>query len=141
MSSWPDVEGALRTHLRANTALVTALGGARVFWEIPSDPPWPLVTISRVGGGQDPGEAPVDRALVSFDCWGDLDDKGRARWRELTAVVNALRSALDAIEGRTTLASGVDVFGVSVAGVVRSADPNNGRPRYTVTAEVTAISS
>lgn len=142
MSTWPDVEGGLRSHLRSVTALTTALGGQRIFWEVPDAPPYPCITIARVGGGDTPGsDAPVDNALISFECWGEIDAQGRGKWRELTAVVNALRSALEDIRGRTTLASGVDAFGVQVAGVVRAPDPDNGRPRYVVTAEVTSISS
>lgn len=143
MSSWPDVEGGLRTYLRADSALTTALGGQRVFWDTPDDPPYPHIALRRVGGGDSAptSDAPVDAALMSFECWGELDAKGRPKWRELMTVVNALRSALEAIRGRTTLASGVDAFGVQVAGVVRAPDPDNGRPRYSVTAEVTAISS
>lgn len=143
MSSWPDVEGAMKDYLRGLGTLTTALGGQRIFWESPKNPPYPHIVITRVGGGDQvpSSDAPVDGALLSFDCWGEMDSKGRGQWRELVAVVNTLRSALEQIRGRTTLASGVDAFGVQLAGVVRAPDPDNGRPRYTVTAEVTAISS
>lgn len=142
MSAWPDVEGGLRTYLRTVSALTTALGGQRVFWEVPANPPYPCITVTRIGGGETPGsDAPIDNALISFDCWGDFDAAGRGKWRELMTVVNTLRSALEQVRGRTTLATGVHAFGIAVAGVVRAPDPDNGRPRYTVTAEVTAISS
>lgn len=139
---WPDVEGALRTYLRANAGVQTALGGQRVFLAVPDDPPWPLVTVTRVGGGESAtSDAPVDQALVSIECWGEIDANGRPKWLALMTVVNAVRSALDVIRGRTTLSSDVDGFGITVAGVVRAPDPDNGRPRYVVTAEVTAICS
>lgn len=142
MSDWPDLEGALRAHLRADTGVQTALGGQRVFFSIPDNPTWPLVTVARVGGGQsETSDAPVDFALISVDVWGELDDNGRPKKIQSTAVVNAVRSALDVIRGRTTLSTGVDVFGVNVAGVVWAPDPDNGRPHYAITAEVIGISS
>lgn len=139
---FPDVEGGLRTYLRADVALTTALGGQRVFMQVPDDPPYPCVTVARVGGGESAtSDTPVDHALVSIECWGELDANGRPKWVALMSVVNAVRSALSVIRGRTTLSSDVDAFGVTVAGVVRAPDPDNGRPRYVVTAEVAAICS
>jgi hypothetical protein len=140
---FPDIEGGMRAFLRADAGVQTALGASqRVFFDIPDRPTWPLVAVSRIGGGVSlESEAPVDEALISFDCWGELDGNGRPRWRDLWVVVNAVRSALFQIRGRTTLTTGVDVFGANVVGVVRAPDPDNGRPRYTVTAEVIGISS
>lgn len=143
---WPDVEGGVRAWLRADVG-VAALVGTRVFLAMPVETKtkalvWPLAVVSRIGGGDTPGSlVPVDNALVSIECWGELDDQGRPFWRDLTAVVNSVRSALGRIDGRTALAPGVAAFGVSVAGVVRAPDPNNGRPRYVITAEVTAMAT
>lgn len=141
MSDWPDVEGALRTWLRADAPL-TALVGARVFFGVPrkaTDSSYPLVTVQRVGGGQDLSEVPIDRALIQFDVWGtDAESGGKARaW----AVVNALRSRLETMRDRTVLNPEVDAFGAEVLSVVWSPDPADDRPRYSVTAEVTAICS
>ena len=141
MSDWPDVEGGLRTWLRADAALV-ALVGNRVFFGVPRgavDATFPLVTVQRIGGGQDPSEAPVDLALMQFECWGTAADKGgkAVAW----AVVNALRSRLETMRDRTTLATGIDAFGAEVVSVVWAPDPADDRPRYTLTVEVTGISS
>lgn len=141
MSDWPDVEGGVRAYLRADTA-VNALIGNRQFFAVPSNPTFPLLTVARVGGGQDAGtDAPVDLALVDITIWGELDSNGYGDKAGAWAVVNAVRSALEAISGRTTLTSGVIGHGAEVAGVVWAPDPDNGRPRYVVTAEVTATSS
>jgi hypothetical protein len=139
---WPDVEGGLRTWLRANAG-VSGLVGQRVFLAVPpSAPATAFVTVARIGGGDTAGSSvPVDNALVSIDCWGVLGDDGRPHWRDCGALVNAVRSALGRIDGRTALASGVAAFGVQVAGVVRAPDPADGRPRYTITAEVTAMAT
>lgn len=142
MSDWPDLEGALRSHLRADAGVQAALGGSRVFFAIPDNPTWPLVTVSRVGGGQsDTSDAPVDAALMSIDVWGEIDPNGRPKKIQATDVVNAVRSALDMVRGRTTFTADVDVFGVTVAGVAYAPDPDNGRPHYAITAEVIGISS
>jgi len=141
VSDWPDVEGGLRTWLRADAALV-ALVGNRVFFGVPRaavDSTFPLVTIQRVGGGQDPSEVPIDLALIQVDAWGTAADKGgkAVAW----AVVNALRSRLETMRDRTTLDTGIDAFGAEVVGVVWAPDPADDRPRYTLTVEVTGISS
>lgn len=140
---FPDIEGAMRDHLRDNAAVQASLGGSRrVFFDIPDTPTWPLVAVSRVGGGEsETSDAPLDFALISFDIWGSLSNNGRPLWRDLWVVVNAVRSALNQIRGRTSLTDDVDVFGVNVVGLVRAPDPDNGRPRYTMTAEVIGISS
>jgi hypothetical protein len=144
MSEWPDVEGAVRDWLRADPG-VSAFVGSRVFFGVPRnarDPQsFPLVTVARVGGAADPNEAPVDLALLSIECWGSIDPSGNGDKAEATAVVNAVRSALEGINGRTALSGFVDAFGVAEAGVVFAPDPDNDRPRYVLTAEVTAMAT
>lgn len=139
MSTWADVEGAVRDHLRADAG-VAALVGARVFFGIPKTAPagsWPLVVVQRVGGGQDGSDAPVDVALVQVDCWGTLDGSGNGVKSVATALVNTVRAALETV--------GTDQAAVLRGAVVQSVlwlpDPDNDRPRYAVTAEVTALSS
>lgn len=135
----PDVEGAVRTLLRADAALV-AVVGQRVFFGVPKgavEATFPLITVSRVGGGDDAGDAPLDVAMVQLDCWGGIDGSGNGRKAEATALVNTLRSTLRAVNG--TQVGTVTLFGVNVESVVWLPDPNSDRPRYVVTAEVAAI--
>lgn len=129
----PDMEAAMRRYLRADTGLA-ALVGNRVFYDIPTDTAFPLVVVSRVGGGDDNGEAPVDLAVMRFAVWGNLNARAATN-----ATVNALRSALRSIRGSTLLASGVRAFGATVDTVLYQPDPETGRPRFIVTARVTAI--
>lgn len=139
--SYPDIEGALRTWLRGRAA-ITALVGQRVFFGVPDKAEtWPLITIRRVGGGDDPGIAPVDRALVQLDVWGDIDASGHGKKADATTLVNTLRAELSAVDRRTALTASVHALGISVESVVWLPDPDNDRPRYVVTAEVTALSS
>lgn len=143
MSTWPDVEGALRTWLRAQSG-VSAIVGNRVFFGVPrkaTESSFPMVVVTRVGGAPDLSEAPVDLALVQVDCWGSLNGAGDPLKATATDLVNAVRAALESVNGRTTLTAGVDVFGIAVESVIWSPDPDNDRPRYSVTAEVAAIAS
>lgn len=138
MSTWPDVEGAVRDHLRADAG-VTALVGQRVFFGVPrkaTDATWPLVVVQRVGGGQDASDAPVDVALVQIDCWGQIGADGNGRKAGATALVNAVRSSLEAMGTDSTAV----LKGASVETVLWLPEVDNDRPRYAVTAVVTAIS-
>lgn len=141
----PDVEGGVKTYLRTFAPLQTLIG-TRVFLAVPGPtngvpPTFPLVTVQRVGGSLDLSEVPLDLALIQIDVWGRLDASNHPMWAELMGVVNAVRSALTVPIGRTTASADVDVFGVQEAGLVRLVDQANGRPRYSLTVEVSAISS
>lgn len=126
-----DIEGAVRTALR-NDAGVSALVGQRVHFGVPSNPTWPLVTIRRVGGGDDPSEAPIDLALVQIDCWGADRNKTQAR-----AVADAVRTWAGGVRRATALNGTVVAYGVAVESDLWAPDPTD-RPRYVVTAQVTA---
>lgn len=124
-----DIEGAIRTHLRADAG-VSALVGQRVHFGVPTSPTWPLVTIRRVGGGDDPGEAPVDLPLVQIDCWGAERNKSQAR-----AVADAVRAWARSIRRATDLDTEVTAYGVTVESDLFAPDPTD-RPRYSLTCQV-----
>lgn len=139
---WPDVEGGMKTYLLADTDVIAAVG-TRVFFAVPASPTFPLVCVRRVGGGEGLGEAPVDEAIIAFDCWGDVKDKASAY-----TVKAAVRRALFKIRGGPTVlrtpaagVPGVDAFGASVNGDTWAPDPADDRSRYVVTAAVTAIAT
>lgn len=141
--TFPDVEGGLRTWLRTRPE-ITALVGHRVFFGVPkraSAASFPLITVQRVGGGDEPGHTPLDIALIQIDCWGELDDSGNGVKSGATALVNAVRTALRAVVTDTRLTTGVIAHGANVESIQWLPDPDNDRPRYSVTAEVTAISA
>lgn len=137
----PDIEGALRTWMRTLPSVI-AIVGQRVFFGVPKnavDATFPLVTVSRVGGGDAEGEAPVDQALVQVECWGSIDGSGNGRKAQATALVNAVRSEFRAVNGSTVLSGTTIAFGINVESVVWLPDPDSDRPRYVVTAEVIAM--
>jgi hypothetical protein len=137
VSTWPDVEGAVRTRLRGQTP-----AGNRVFFGIPKDArdeSWPLIVVSRVGGGADQSDAPVDVALIQLDCWGTLSAEGIGDKAGATALVNSARAALEAMGTDQPIVAGTQLHGANVESVLWLPDPDNDRPRYVVTAEVTAV--
>jgi len=137
----PDPEGAIRAYLRADSD-VSAIVGNRVFFGVPRsaiEATFPLVTVARIGGVDDPSEAPVDLGLIDISCWGSIDASGNGLKASATALANAVRSALHRIRQRTSAGTATDVFGVQVAGVVWAPDPDTDRPRYVITAEVVSI--
>lgn len=140
-TTYPDSEGITRDALKADTD-VTAIAGNRVFFGIPKravEATYPMVVVFRVGGGQAPGDAPLDDALVQIDCWGSLDAQGNGLKAQCTALVNAVRSSLEAM-GTEKRIAGVEL-GVNVESVLWLPDPDNARPRYSITAEVAAIAA
>lgn len=130
----PDVEGGVRAALRADDG-VSALVDQRVYFGVPSNPVWPLVTVQRIGGGDDPGDAPIDQALVQIDCWGADRNKTQA-W----AVAAAVRAWAQSVRRATELNTEVVAYGVTVESVIFAADTAD-RPRYALTALVMARSA
>lgn len=139
---WPDIEGALRTYLRADTDLA-ALISNRVFFGVPRDSTdaFPLVMITRIGGGQTSSEVPLDNALIQFDVYGKKSEESGGGRKAVTDIALALRKALSTIRGRTRLDSTVVAFGVVVSSQVFSPLPGDDRPRYLMTVTVSSIYS
>lgn len=130
----PDVEGGVRDALR-DDAGVSALVGTRVYFGVPTSAVWPLITITRVGGGDDPADVPLDLGLLQIDCWGAERNKAQA-W----AVAAAVRSWARSIRRATDLNTEVTAYGVTVESVIWAPDETD-RPRYSITALVTARSA
>lgn len=136
---FPDVEGGIRAYLRADPGVQAALGGSqRVFFGIPTTPTWPLIVVAQVGGGDDDSEAPVDRPSIQIDCWGAITPSGTGDKAGATALVNAVRSALKRMRNQTVTPT-CRLLGARVESQIWLPDADNDRPRYSVTAEVTAI--
>lgn len=145
--TWPDTEGAVRTYLRAYTPL-QAEWGQRVWFGTPKvvdEDDFPHAVVFRAGGGQDPGESPVDLAVVQVDVWGSLDASGNGLKADCTRVTGKVQDALELLRTRTnvTLPGGsvVALFGAVVESVIWLPDPDNDRPRYAVTSQVTAMAA
>jgi hypothetical protein len=136
---WPDVEGALRDYLRADSDMT----GIGVWFALPDDPVFPNVQIIRISGGESAtSEAPVDLCLVQMDVRGPVK-----RLSVATAALGNLRKSLSKIRGRVQVAGKADLFGATVIDVRRFPEPNQQdtdgaqgeRPRYVLTVQVTAL--
>lgn len=129
----PDVEGGVRDYLR--TAGVCS---GRVYFGVPTGTPtYPLCTVQRVGGGDDPSEAPIDGALIQIDVWGRVDAAQHTDKAEARTAANAVRAALYAIRGKTALNASTIAYGAAVEADLWAPDPTD-RARYSITALVTA---
>lgn len=134
VETFADVEGGLRTWLRTQP-LITAQVSTRVFFGIPDLVTFPIITVQRVGGGEQDSGAPIDDALIQFDCWGSGSNKVQA-WATTKALIDTLRNMTPQL-----LDTGIYGFGVSGITWFFSPDPDSGQARYVVTALVTARSA
>lgn len=126
----PDVEGALRSYLRADAG-VAALFGTRVFFGVDDPSEYPVAVVQRIGGGLDSLEGLQDVALVQVDVWGDVHAKATA-FDGMAAVLEALNS-LDRYTSGTTLLLGANVQSWAFL-------PDEGeRARYSCTVQVYAV--
>jgi hypothetical protein len=140
--TWPDVEGALRTYLRADTDLAATVG-QRVYFAVPRDSKdgtfeskFPCVKITRLGGGQDPSQVPIDQALVQFDVYGKKSDEPGGGRGPTTIAMNALRKALSKAQGKTRLDPTTVTWDVDVRSVSFVSLPADDRPRFVLTVMV-----
>lgn len=133
--TFPDTEGALRSWLREQEQL-TDLVAKRIFLGVPTNATFPLISIQQVGGGPQAGEAPVEDALIQFDCWA-YGREGHWNKVQLAEVKNVLTGLLQAMNN-VALDSSTTGYGAKVLSVVATTDQPDGRPRYIVTAQVTA---
>ena len=140
---YADVEGALRTWLRTRPA-ITDLVAQRVFFGIPkqaTETSFPMIVLSRVGGGDEAGDAAIDTATIQFDCYGSIDaSSGYGKKYTATELKNALRSELNTIAGDVALTATVNCLGAAVESDVWLPDTDDDRPRYVITATVSTIS-
>lgn len=126
-----DIEGAMKTWLKTQTP-VTALVATRVFMGVPLEATFPLVSVRRIGGGTQGGDAPIDDGLVQIDCWGN--SKSQA-WALTKAVVEALFAMSEqSLDGSTR--------GHGASGITWNffPDPKTDRARYVITVSITASS-
>lgn len=130
--TFTDAEGAVRTWARANATITAVAEG--VFFAIPENygGSWPLLTLARVGGAPELAIAPVDRALIQFDCWGPPSKQEAGKYLAASlaaAVVTAARQLVNP----TSMGTDVAGMGAEVElGPVWSPDPETDQARYVV---------
>lgn len=131
---WPDIEGALRTYLRADTDIDSVFGD-RIFFGAPrktTTASFPMICITRIGGGQRSGDAPMDMPMVQLDVYGRKADEESGGRLAVTQGAALLRKVLSKIRGETRLDSTTVAWDPRVATVVFSPLPGDDRPRMMV---------
>lgn len=137
-NEYSDVEGGMRDYLRVYGPVV-AIVGQRSFFGVPRTPTWPLVTIGLAGdGSEETSDAPIVHVLLQIDCWGELNADGLGLKAGATALVNAVRSAVERLNHHAFRTDHCLLHGGGVESALWLPDPDNDRPHYSVTAEVTA---
>jgi hypothetical protein len=121
MSDWPDPEYAVRNYLRQQ-------GIPYVHVAAPTGVKLPYITISRVGGGDDSGLAPIDNALLQLDVYGSTKAEAHTIVANVRTVFSNIVSAIH-VEPDTM------IHGINIAGVVWSPDPDDDTSRYVITAQ------
>lgn len=127
-ATFTDVERPVRDWLR--TESLDGIG-QRVYLGVPGDATYPLIDISLVDGGVQPGDTPLAVPLFQFSVWGDGPNADRASLQAIAwALVGVLQATNYAASGDAAL-MGVEV----VSGPVPRYDPD-GTPRYVIEAAI-----
>lgn len=130
-----DVEGPVRTWLRAHPDLASTFG-ARFFFGTPrggTSVPW--VTLSQASGIANP-YTPEFLPLFQFSIWGNLKD------RQVTQqAAYVLASVLETANEKTPMnLDGLILYGVIVTTwPMWAPDPDNDRARYLIQARLTVV--
>ena len=131
------VTGPLRDWLRDQTSVSSLCGTDPVLNEpsiyaggLAANAVLPAVVVSKVGLGT--GATSTESHLVQLDCWAD---RGQAANAEAlaAAVKTALESAVNQLLGTST----VRLLGAAIEAEAALPDPDDGTPRFVVTASVT----
>lgn len=143
-----DIEGLLVAWVPAHATVAPLLTvatdpdspGSRVATLLPAPvagvDQWPRVRVTRVGGAVDNVAALIDRPLVQVEVFGDDAPGG---WLTSHDIGAAILAALITDLPGTRVAGFGWVTGVDQSGgLVRSPDPNDERPRWLFTVQITA---
>ena len=125
----PDAEVLLVNFVKDNGALNALLSG-RVATRLPKEPTMPFMRVFRAAGTVDPGEAPLDQALMQVDCFGASGDT-TPDYASASAVARTF------IEQATNFRGAVGSYGTILGMTVQSGprrieEPATGYSRYLV---------
>jgi hypothetical protein len=132
--SWQPLAD-IRTWLQTNPTLIPLLGG-RVWFRIPDNAAtYPLARLYRAGGGFQAGEAPVMDLRVGIDVWGAPVGSADGTYAQTDQATVAVETALFTLASQTV--GGTVLYGAQPSGSPFNPDPDDGAPRFTITATVT----
>lgn len=126
--AFTDVENEVRVWARGLG--ITGVGTS-VFFDIPDkEPPFPLITLARIGGGAQRGEAPLEDPRLSFQCWAHTKLEAANAALDLA---NALREARSVLLLEHTYA-----YGFEDINLLWAPDAETKLPRYVVDCTLTS---
>jgi hypothetical protein len=127
-TTFVDVERPVRDWLR--TAALSGID-SRVYLGVPERATYPLIDVTLVDGGVQPGTTPLAVPRFQFSVWGDGPTADRETLQGIAWALVALLKATDyALSGSVAL-MGVD----GITGPLVRYDPD-GTPRYLIEAAV-----
>lgn len=126
--TFTDCENEVRVWLRG---LALTGVGTRVFFDVPDGTPtYPLITVARIGGGAQRGEAPLEDPRLSFQVWAKTKLEAANAALDLA---NALREAQSVLLLEHTYA-----YGFEDITILWLPDATSGLPRYVVDCVLTS---
>lgn len=123
-----DVERPVRDWLR--TAALSGIS-TRVYLGVPGGATYPLIDVTLVDGGVQPGSTPLAVPRFQFSVWGDGPNADRAALQGIAWALVALLKATDYAESGSVALMGVD----GITGPLARYDPD-GTPRYLIEAAI-----
>jgi hypothetical protein len=123
-----DIEAAVVAFLAEDPDLEEIHDG-RVSTEVPENPVFPRLRITRIGGLMDP-DAWIDRPRIAVEAWAN--DKATA-WALIAKTTAVLQTRLVA----APIEAGVITSVRQDQGATWAPDPETGKPRYTVSVQIT----
>jgi hypothetical protein len=108
--------------------LVTVSGSVKIFLGMPQGSPLPCVVLSRVGGGPDDGDSPVDHARISFSVYSANRPQCKSITSALVSEIESIGYGAPYIGVSGRLQSGIVVLNMWLP------DPVDDTPRYIVDA-------
>lgn len=131
----PDVEQIVSDYLRNERTELAALipdvdSGARIYGELPKrDRTYPLVRVSRIGGGAISTPRFLDRALLSFEVWGGTKSEART-------IAETISACLDQITGFSAFGGYATGSAPGSLRYIRDDSFEPAKPRYVLDAVV-----
>lgn len=129
----------IRTWLRTEPTLAP-LNGGRVFFRFPDTVTYPATRLYRAGGGYQPVEAPLMDLRVGIDVWGAAPGPGvtEGTFAQTDQLTVAYETAMNRLGlGPCVTVDGTVLFYAAPTGTPFNPDPDDGSPRFTITATFT----
>lgn len=117
MTSFPSVERTLVAWAKGHTPITDICTAARISTRLPEEPGFPYLTVKRIAGGPVDTEAPIDYALVQWDCYGQRANRNTTPPKlspDYQKAENLALAVMNAAQDLTNFAEEGHVYGMQV---------------------------